>query len=304
MAELIASEVSIEEERGVLLRALRQHQELENEPTRITELRKDLPERFRLPEEQIEEIVTDLVQQGKVFRFEPYNSRGAKKRYRYWFGNPEEYAALLIQEQLSKKVRTRSELKAAIKNRLGGFSESRRDQLIKKLIEEGTIRELPPFLGGRTKRLSLGKPNPQEYLQHAVDKIQHLLTRYGITEQEVSKVLFQMIGSSASSPSQIPPVEKPQQSTREPLSQKILQRAAELESGVSGSVISVRELRQASDFLTHSKQEFDQALLKLAEEEKVYLHRHDRPMGLSESDREQLVFDGKNNYYSSVSVLD
>jgi hypothetical protein len=46
---------------------------------------------------------------------------------------------------------------------------------------------------------------------------------------------------------------------------------------------------------------FDQAVLELLAERKVYCAPHDHPLRLNAGEREQLVADGRGTYYCSIS---
>src|SRR5689334_2192759 len=51
-----------------------------------------------------------------------------------------------------------------------------------------------------------------------------------------------------------------------------------------------------------AKPEFDQAVLALYKDGRVYLDRHDHPMRLSEEERRALVFDGAGTYYVGITL--
>src|SRR5271165_710115 len=51
-----------------------------------------------------------------------------------------------------------------------------------------------------------------------------------------------------------------------------------------------------------AKAEFDQAVLSLYKNRRVYLDRHDHPMRLSDGERRDLVFDGVGVYYVGITL--
>ena len=51
-----------------------------------------------------------------------------------------------------------------------------------------------------------------------------------------------------------------------------------------------------------AKPEFDQAVLSLYRDGRVYLDRHDHPMRLSDVERRDLVCDGAGNYYVGITL--
>ncbi len=51
-----------------------------------------------------------------------------------------------------------------------------------------------------------------------------------------------------------------------------------------------------------AKAEFDQAVLSLYKNGRVYLDRHDHPLRLGDAERRDLVFDGVGNYYVGITL--
>jgi hypothetical protein len=51
-----------------------------------------------------------------------------------------------------------------------------------------------------------------------------------------------------------------------------------------------------------AKADFDQAVLNLYRDRRVYLDRHDHPMRLSDAERKDLVTDGAGNYYVGITL--
>ncbi len=63
------------------------------------------------------------------------------------------------------------------------------------------------------------------------------------------------------------------------------------------ALVSIRELRVEMGIKDRS---FDSAILRLSAEQKIFLHKHIHPYRLTEKDKEELVTDGKGNYYVGV----
>ena len=66
--------------------------------------------------------------------------------------------------------------------------------------------------------------------------------------------------------------------------------------------VSVVEVWASLGAQRTAKTEFDQAVLSLYKEGRVYLDRHDHPLRLSDADRRDLVFDGTVNYYVGITL--
>ena len=73
-------------------------------------------------------------------------------------------------------------------------------------------------------------------------------------------------------------------------------------AAANGAPVSLRELRRSMDFQNVSKSAFDRAVLRLADEGKVALHRHDFPTGLSIEERSELVSDGTGDLYVGIAL--
>ena len=63
-----------------------------------------------------------------------------------------------------------------------------------------------------------------------------------------------------------------------------------------------RDLRRSMDFQNVEKSSFDQAVLRLADQGKVALHRHDFPAGLSTEDCAELVTDATGDFYVGIAL--
>ena len=66
--------------------------------------------------------------------------------------------------------------------------------------------------------------------------------------------------------------------------------------------LSLIEVRVSLGGRGKAKAEFDQAVLSLYKDKRVYLDRHDHPLRLSDAERRDLVFDGAENYYVGITL--
>jgi hypothetical protein len=249
------------------------------EPITATRLRERLRGQYRLPDDQLADLLEEEVAQQRVYRFEPY---GGKKR-RYWTRPLDDYARIFIARLVSQRPLTRSEIRARTKAALRGCSDARQTDLLKRLVEEKQIRELPAVVGGRTKPYSAAPPDPRDYLEDAIVKIVKKLAEHGVTRESVLAAAVELVGAEAPPPA-AGVEEKPALEPEE----LILHCAAGYDGAVEGAPVTMKELRQGvGERLT--KDEFDRAVLSLHSRGSVYLHQHDQPLGLSEEDRGQLV---------------
>ena len=66
--------------------------------------------------------------------------------------------------------------------------------------------------------------------------------------------------------------------------------------------LSLIEVRASLGGQGKAKAAFDQAVLSLYRDGRVYLDRHDHPLRLSDAERRDLVFDGEGNYYVGITL--
>jgi hypothetical protein len=66
--------------------------------------------------------------------------------------------------------------------------------------------------------------------------------------------------------------------------------------------LSLIEVRASLGAQGKAKAEFDQAVLSLYKDGRVYLDRHDHPLRLSDAERRDLVFDGVGIYYVGITL--
>jgi hypothetical protein len=184
------------------------------------------------------------------------------------------------------------------------------------LKAEGQIRELPRFVRSRgARRLSLRPPDAREYLLDAIDWIARELegmARPQLLESAIALLREQITegGRSESAGGSVltrsTPVEQPVSPRSSPaqadLHELILEQMVEVEpAALNGALVSLRDLHRSLEFKDIDKDAFDAAVLRLAEQGRVSLHRDDHPGALAEEQREEGVTDGRGNYYIGIA---
>jgi glycosyltransferase A (GT-A) superfamily protein (DUF2064 family) len=66
-----------------------------------------------------------------------------------------------------------------------------------------------------------------------------------------------------------------------------------------GALVGARDLRRAAKL---EKQSFDRAVMELARQGRLSLHRHDYATSLSAAERDELVTDGAGTYYVGMAL--
>jgi hypothetical protein len=279
----------------VLLKAL----DRAEEPVTAKSLRDCLTGPYKLPPDQLDQQLEELVARRRIYRFEPYKSRSP----RYWGRDHDHYATWLIEKKLSETSATWSELKKALKNPLKGFREERLRHLQKEMLEYGKIQKLPPFIGARADRFSTYPSDPRDYVEDALKKIKAKLAKSGVTSDQVDKAALELLGApekAQDSSATSPPMEQPPDLDLERL---ILDRMVDIvPAAANGALVSLRELWRFLNFKVSDKSAFNHAVLRLADQGKVALHRHDYPAGLSPEEQAELVSDGTGTYYVGIAM--
>jgi DNA-binding HxlR family transcriptional regulator len=86
------------------------------------------------------------------------------------------------------------------------------------------------------------------------------------------------------------------------LAERILERMSHVNpAAANGALISLRDLRRSMDFQGLDKPAFDRAVLRLADQGRVALHRHDYPWSLSDEEKAEMVPDGRGGYYVGIA---
>ncbi len=278
---------------GVITSAL----ERAEQPLTVRQLRDQLTGPSKLREDQLTECLEDQVAWRKLFRFSPYKS----KQPRYWALGREEYVRRLIKALLNKRPQTRSELLKGLRSPARDLEKAKLGAEIEKLLREGSIRELPAFIGGRTKRLSLRPPAPQDYLQDAVEKIVKKLKPLGVPRGQILETARDYFRCPEAPAGDGEAPVKP--AAPKDLFPILLERMTQIEPAApSGALVYIKDLRRLMEFVIPDKQAFDQTILNLAGKGRVALHRHDFPASLSEQERGHLVRDDRGNFYVGIAV--
>jgi len=296
--QAVASEPQIVE---ILLKALRRAEE----PITAKKLLDGLTGPYRVAPETIENQLNELVSSGKAFSFEPYISKGR----RFWSFDQEHYARQLVLKNVSRHPKTWSEVKSALKNPLKGFPDARLSKLQKDMLDGGVLHKLPPFVGARTPIFSDCPPDPSHYIEDALVKIRAKLAKFGIAASDVNKAALGLLAPRAEPDIDEPAEGSPASAGIKPhaeddsLESRILERMVEVvPAAANGALVSLRDLRRSMDFQNVDKSAFDQAVLRLADQGKVALHRHDYPAGLSSEDRAELVTDATGDFFVGIAL--
>jgi hypothetical protein len=272
-------------EPDTLLDALRQARE----PINASALRKQLGN--STAEKQIEAILETLVQQGKVYACKPVRGRTLL----YSTRSPEERGRDLIPRLVEPRPLTRAELRKKLEGKLGDLAEDKKKNLVSALLKEGVLLEWPAKLGGRSKLLSTRPVEPRYYLDDVLEKLGKKL---GLSSAQLRNE-SRTTADESRDPVVAPPVAPP---PAVDLPQLIREGMVRVEpAAANGALVSLTVLRRGLRDEIPGKDDFDQAVFRLAADGRVALHQHDFPASLTQTERNELVTDGRGNYFIGIA---
>jgi hypothetical protein len=252
---------------------------------------------FKVTEPELTAILKAMVDSRDVFTIPAMTAKG---KPRFWRHDALEFG----RQELVKQLETRgAQPAAALRKSLKGFGESQFQQILSGALAAHLLWRHPPL--GKSKHELIGKapPSPEPYLRDVGQQLAQVVSRLQAAEiprEALRRAVLQMVeaagveftpGTLAVPGARILPAHPPVD---------LIRMMRRIEPGADrGALIGARDLRREAQL---EKQHFDQAVLELARQGKVSLHRHDYPTGLTESEREDLVYDGAGNYYVGVAL--
>ncbi|HEY9432804.1 MAG TPA: hypothetical protein VI260_15175 [Blastocatellia bacterium] len=271
------------------LRALRESAQ----PLTVAKLAKAIPKSALKSKKELPELLEQMVRAGQI------RSHKARSSV-YWLPGHEEQASERILEALSEIPLTQTDLKSKLRSLLIGWPQTRRDEMIARLIKEKRVYRVPPLTGKATLLSARDKATPQDYVRLALQLVVDRLKTRGLTAEQVMTVAREVLQPAPASPAI-----SPSRHDAADLERLILERMLRLNpSVVNGAPVQLSQLRQALRSEISDKDVFDRTIMRLAEQGRVAAHRHDYAGGLSQEDLAALVSDGQGNYFIAVTLRD
>ena len=271
------------------LRALRESAQ----PLTVAKLAKAIPKSALKSKKDLPELLEQMVRAGQI------RSHKARSSV-YWLPGLEEQASERILEALSEIPLTQTDLKSKLRSLLIGWPQTRRDEMIARLIKEKRVYKVPPLTGKATLLSARDKATPQDYVRLALQLAVDRLKTRGLTAEQVMTVAREVLQPASASPAI-----SPSSHDATDLERLILERMLRLNpSVVNGAPVQLSQLRQALRSEISDKDVFDRTIMRLAEQGRVAAHRHDYAGGLSQEDLAALVSDGQGNYFIAVTLRD
>ncbi|HKQ89574.1 MAG TPA: hypothetical protein VJZ77_02745 [Blastocatellia bacterium] len=271
------------------LRALRESAQ----PLTVAKLAKAIPKSALKSKKDLPELLKQMVRAGQI------RSHKARSSV-YWLPGLEEQASERILEALSEIPLTQTDLKSKLRSLLIGWPQTRRDEMLARLIKEKRVYKVPPLTGKAALLSVRDEATPQDYVRLALQLAVDRLKTRGLTVEQVLTVAREVL-----KPAPVSPAISPSSHDAADLERLILERMLRLNpSAVNGAPVQLSQLRQALRSEISDKDVFDRTIMRLAEHGRVVAHRHDYAGGLSQEDLAALVSDGQGNYFIAVTLRD
>ncbi len=275
------------------LRALRESAH----PLTAAKLAKAIPKSALKSKKDLPELLEQMVRAGQV------RSHRARSSV-YWLPDLEGQASERILEALSEIPLTQTDLKSKLRSLLIGWPQTKRDEMLARLIKEKRVYKVPPLAGKATLLSARDEATPQDYVRLALQLAVDRLKTKGLTAEQVMTVAREVLQLAPASPPISPSRHHHDQGAAD-LERLILEWMLRLNpSAVNGAPVQLSQLRQALRSEISDKDVFDRTIMRLAEQGRIAAHRHDYAGGLSQEDLAALVSDGQGNYFIAVTLRD
>ena len=267
-------------------------------PLSVKEATKNIPKLYALDEKGVVALLKELVNEGQI-SYWPISRKPS-----YWHRDLVSYANERLMGLLNKPG-SRAQLRDLLAKELFGYPKSKVDklvgQLVSKLASEGKIFVHPRGGKVRSTKYSLSPPDPTLYMTPAKNelvKVIKKLEKAGLSARDVYEALGTMVlsGKAREPIAQTAPSSQPQQ--KRDLGREILSVIPQVEPRAhEQALVYIPQIREA---ITASKEEFDRAILDLAKNERIFLHRHVHPGELSQDELSKMVKDSYGYVYMGV----
>jgi hypothetical protein len=218
----------------------------------------------------------------------------------YWLPGLEEQASERILEALSEIPLTQTDLKSKLRSLLIGWPQSKRDEMLARLIKEKRVYKVPPLAGKANLLSARAEATPQDYIKLALQLAVARLKTRGLTAEQVMTATREILQSTPASPGI-----SPSHDGAADLERLILERMLLLKpSAATGAPVQLSQLRHALRPEIPDKDVFDRTIMRLAEQGRVAVHRHDYASSLNQEELAALVSDGRGNYFTGVTLRD
>ena len=272
------------------------------EPLTASQLAKLLLAPYKLSEAKLATILDDFVAASRLHAFPPKTAKG---KPRYWDRDAGEFGRSLIAAALDKKgAQSKADLRKAAKQ----LTDAAFQTAFQHLVDSHALFEHPPLPKKKSTLFGSRPPSPEPYLRDLGLQLTNVvaqLTAAGVSREELRRALVQLVeatgvpfgagvagGANVDARDGEPP--------RREIVVDLVSLMRRIEPAAdNGALVAARALRRVAQL---DKPHFDRAVLDLARQGRVMLHRHDFAGGLSAAERDELVTDGAGAYYVGMAL--
>lgn len=262
-----------------------------DEPFTAKDLTGRLKAPLKLAEADVAAVLDESVAAGTLH---PIPGTTAKSKPRFWTHDVLELGCRATLRAINTKG---PQTLANLKKEMKGLNDKQIQHVISSLQAKSEIAVHPPL--GSTKHEVYGTrpPAPAPYLKDVgtqLNKVVTLLKSARVPVEELRRVLVQLLEEAGisfggnSTPANSPPAVD------------LVSLIKRIEPGAErGALVGARDLRRVAQL---AKPDFDHAVLELARQGQLSLHRHDYATSLSQVERDELVTDGDGTFYVGMAL--
>ncbi len=268
-----------------------------DEPLTVASISKLLSPTHKTSAKDLALLIEECAATGTLHRIPATTAKG---KLRYWAHDAVEFGRRAVLRLLDAKgPQTAAKLKTAAK----GLSPAQFESILQALIAGRAVYLHPPV--GKTKKELFGSkpPSPDKYLQDVgaeLSKVVARLTAANVPREELRRALVQLIEAAGVPFAANSSARDTTPNGRDTATVDLIALMRRIEPRADrGALIGSRDLRHAAHL---EKTTFDRAVLELARQGHVSLHRHDFAGSLSPAERDELVADRAGNHYVGVAL--
>jgi hypothetical protein len=242
-------------------------------------VRLGLPRSHRVPLAVLTKRLETLVQEGRLHTWTPPAGRPRPPATVYSTVALDHW----ITDQVIQELTTRPSTQAELKQRIPGPLRALLREILGRLLVEKRVFQHPPVKGRRF--LSLEPPDAAQALSRELTRLFDKARRLGFSLEDVAAALRRF-------------------TTRHVEDEDvILDAMVNLKpASARGALVYLPDLRRRLQDRFRNKQEFDRAILSLAEKGRVQLQSHSLPASLNEVEREAMIDNGRGSYYMAIGI--
>ncbi|MBS0263612.1 MAG: hypothetical protein JSS02_16845 [Planctomycetes bacterium] len=282
---------------AVVRTAVRQMLPQLEQPQSAREIIRHLVVPFKVTESELLLVIEELVASGECHVFPATTAKG-KPRYAS-FGRLELGTREIGRVLAAKGPQTAAQLKKALK----GFPDDEFREILDEGLAARRLWKHPPW--GKVKQELIGRtpPSPLAYLREVGEqlaKIMGLLRGAEVPAEELRRAGVQLLAAAGIELSGWSGRAAEASTAAATPAFDLVALIRRLEPRANqGAVVAARDLRPASGL---DKVTFDRAVLDLARQGRLSLHRHDFVASLTSAARDELVTDGAGTYYVGMAL--